>query len=120
MEITTYEAANRYLTKTFVPSFNRRFTVEPAQSESAFTPLVGLDLTLLLSVQHERVVRNDGTVLFEGRVLQLPQTKDRLHYARCPVLVHELLDGAWAVSYQGRSLARFNDRGELQQNRAQA
>ena len=120
LQITTYDAANRYLQRTFVPSFNRRFTVEPAQPESAFTPLVGLDLALLLSVQHERIVRNDGTVLFEGRVLQLPQTKDRLHYARCPVLVHELLDGTLAVSYQGRPLARFTERGELQQHRARA
>jgi hypothetical protein len=53
--VTSYEAANAYLEKTFVPDFNRRFTVKPEQSESAFTSVAGIDLRLLLSVQHERV-----------------------------------------------------------------
>jgi hypothetical protein len=58
-------------------------------------------------------VRNDGAVTFGSRLLQLPRTDGRLHYARCPVLVHELLDGSLGVSYQGRLLARFTDGGEL-------
>lgn len=111
--VTTYAAANVYLEKTFVPDFNRRFTVKPEQSESAFTSVAGIDLRLLLSVQHERVVRNDGAVIFGSRLLQLPRTDGRLHYARCPVLVHELLDGSLGVSYQGQLLARFTDGGEL-------
>lgn len=111
--IRDYEAANRYLQEKFVPDFNRRFTVPPAQRESAFTRLAGVDLSLVLSAQHERVVRQDNTVLFEGRVLQLEPTKHRAHFVRCPVLVHELPDGRLAVSYQGRQLAQFTPDGEL-------
>jgi len=105
--ITTYEQANRYLEEVFVPDFNRRFTVKPLEKGSAFVPVVGIDLKLLLSVQHERIVRNDSTVSFKRLLLQLPPGRDRLHYVRCPVLVHELLDGNLAVSYQGRLLARY-------------
>jgi hypothetical protein len=111
--VRTYEAANEYLEKVFVPDFNKRFTVTPAQPERAFVPLVGVDLRLLLSVQHDRVVAKDSTVAFEGLKLQLPAGRDRLHYVRCPVLVHELLDGHLAVSYQGRLLARFTRDGDL-------
>ena len=111
--ITDYAAANTYLETTFIPDFNRRFTVRPAQPERAFLPLVGVDLRLLLSAQHERTVRNDSTVTFERLVLQLPPTRDRPHYVRCPVLVHEFPDDSLGISYQGRLLARYTRQGTL-------
>ena len=112
-KIRDYNAANRYLQEHFVPDFNSRFTVRPAQSESAFVKLVGADLDLVLSTQHERVVRNDGTVIFHRVILQLPKLHGRASYARCPVLVHELEAGNLAVSFQGRELARFTAKGDL-------
>ena len=115
--VRDYEAANDYLDRHFVRNFNRRFTVEPAQSESAFVPLAGLDLELLVSIQHERRVRADNTVLFEKRVLQLPSSPWRMHFARCPVIVHELIDQSLAVSYQGREIARFDRSGERIESR---
>ena len=111
--ITDYAAANTYLQTVFVPDFNRRFTVPPAQPGSAFLKLVGLDLRLVLSAQHERVVRNDSTVVFGSLTLQLPPTKWRRHYVRCPVLVHELPDTTLGLSHQGRLLARYDRTGRL-------
>lgn len=112
-DIHTYQAANQYLVRTFVPDFNRRFTVRPTQSESAFTPLTGVDLDLLLSSHHDRIVRGDNTVAFEGLALQLPASSERRQFARCPVVVHELTDGRLAVSFQGHQLARFDRTGVL-------
>ena len=111
--ITTYAAANEYLARVFVPDFNRRFTVTPLQAGSAFVPLIGVDLELLLSVQHERTVNNDSVVSFESLSLQLPRRTDRAHYVRCPVLVHEFPEGTLGVSYQGRLLARYTREGQL-------
>jgi hypothetical protein len=62
-------------------------------------------LNLLLSIQYQRVVRGDSTVSFGNLSLQLPKTRERWHYARCPVLVHEFLDGTLGVSYQNRLIA---------------
>src|SRR5439155_17012252 len=90
--ITDYPAANVYLQATFVPDFNRRFTVRPAQPGTAFVKLVGLEFRLVLSAHHERIVRNDSTVPFDRLLLQLPPTRHRPHYVRCPVLVHEFPD----------------------------
>ena len=112
--ITDYDEANVYLERRFVADFNRRFTVEPADPASAFVPLVGVDLELLLSVQHERVVQNDSTVRIENLRLQLPRTRQRAHYVRCPVLVHRFLDDTLGISYQGQLLARYDASGELQ------
>ena len=109
--IRSYQQANRYLDDTFIPDFNRRFTVQPAQPGSAFTRLAAVDITLLVSIQHERVVANDNTVAFGKLSLQLPRLRDRLHLARCPVLVHELLDDSLGVSFGGKLIARFNRQG---------
>ena len=111
--IADYDAANRYLERHFIADFNRRFTVRPAESETAFVPIAGLDLTLLLSVQHERMVRNDNTVSFRKRRLQLPSTKHRSHFVRCRVTVHEFADGTLGVSFQNKLLARYSEDGEL-------
>ena len=62
--------------------FNDRFTVNPAQPETAFVPLNDVELDLLLSVHYERIVRNDNTVLFRRQVLQLWPTEYRLHFVR--------------------------------------
>jgi transposase len=110
--VTDYAAAQEYLQRVFVPDFNRRFTVKPQQSELAFIPMAGVDLELLLSVRHERTVRADNVVVFNRLLLQLGSDDRRLHYARCPVHVHELVNGTLAVSYQGRLLARFSPDGQ--------
>ena len=109
--ITDYEAANRYLEQHFIADFNRRFTVKPAQPESAFVKLAGIELELLLSSQHERVVRNDNTITFKNLILQLPSTRHRIHFVRCPVTVHQFSNGTLGISYQGRLLARYDASG---------
>jgi len=111
--VSSYSAANRYLDETFIGDFNRRFTVRPRERGSAFTALAGLDLELLVSAQHERIVQKDNTVAFERLFLQLPPSPERVHYARCPVLVHELVDGDLAVSFQGKLIGRFDRQASL-------
>ena len=110
--ITSYEQANRYLEEVFAPDFNRRFAVAPAQRQSAFTPVPkGMDLSLLLSIKHDRIVRNDNTVTFRNLILQLCSTPSRLHFVRCPVTVHQFSDRTLGVSYQGQLLARYDSHG---------
>src|SRR5262249_46961846 len=99
------------LEQHFVPNFNRRFTVKPAQPESAFVKLGGIELELVLSSKHERVVRNDNTITFKNLILQLPSTRYRIHFVRCPVTVHHFADGTLGISYQGRLLARYDAAG---------
>lgn len=112
-QIADYAAANRYLEEFFIPDFNRRFTVKPAQKESALVKLGGIELELVLSARHERVVRNDNTVTFQNLILQLPPSRQRIHYVRCPVTVHQFSDGELGLSYQGRLLARYHRDGAL-------
>jgi len=111
--ITNYAAANRYLEEHFIADFNRRFTVAPAQKQSAFTQLPGIQLDLVLSARHQRIVRNDNTVVLRNLILQLPTTRQRIHFVRCPVTVHQFSNDTLGVSYQGRLLARYDSSGGL-------
>jgi hypothetical protein len=111
--IRDYEAAQRYLKEVFLPDFNRRFTVEPSQPGSAYVPMTGIDLDLVFSARHERVVRNDNTVTFRALTLQIPPSPSRPHFVRCPVVVHEFPDGTLGISYRERLLARYDGNGAL-------
>jgi transposase len=112
-DIKDYEEANKYLKKRFWPGFNRRFTVKPAQQESVFLPMAGIDFDLILSAQYERTVRNDNTVTYNRVTLQLPPSKTRMHFVRCKVLVHEFVNDTLGISFQGSLIARYTQEGEL-------
>lgn len=109
--INAYDAANAYLVEHFIPDFNRRFTVKPEQADTAFIPLIGMDLRQMLSIQKQRIVQNDNTIRFKGMVLQIPRTSHRQHYVRCPVTVHEFTDDTLGISYQEKLLATYNQDG---------
>lgn len=119
-DIRTTEAANRYLRDHFIDDFNRRFSVKPKQKESAFVAMVGLDMELLVSEQHQRTVGHDNTIHFQGTLLQLESSKNRASYARCKVKVHQLLNGTLAVTFSGKCIARFNSDGQMEKKRRAA
>ena len=56
-------------------------------------------------------MRNDNTVTFKNLILQLPSTRHRIHFVRCPVTVHQFANGTLGISYQGRLLARYDAAG---------
>jgi transposase len=104
--IGSIEAANAWLTASFVPAFNARFAIKPEEEGTAFLPFVG-DLENILCIQEERVVGNDNCVRYEGRVLQIPEQAHRRHYVKAQVRVHEYPDGSLAIFHGPRQLVRF-------------
>jgi hypothetical protein len=56
---TTLEAANAFLTETWVPFHNRTWTVPAAGERTAFVPYTGGQLDRICAVHHERVVGHD-------------------------------------------------------------
>src|SRR4051794_25519813 len=74
--LASIEAANHWLATVYIPQHNARFAVAAAQERAAFVPLLG-GLDDILCVQAERVVGNDNTVRYAGRVLQIPEQRHR-------------------------------------------
>ncbi len=101
----TLEQADKVLWE-FLPQFNARFGVPPAQAGLAYRALPqGMDLEGVLCFKYQRTVARDNTVGFDGQTLQLLPGLDRLSYARARVEVQERLDGSLAVIYQGKTIA---------------
>ncbi|MGB2800472.1 MAG: ISNCY family transposase [Dehalococcoidia bacterium] len=102
------EEANQVLWD-FLPRYNRRFAVPAAQAGSAYRqPGEGFIPDEVFCFKYYRTVGADNVVRFgghpsaEGQVLP---TNGRSSYARARVEVHERMDGALAVYYQGDLLA---------------
>ena len=102
---TTIEQANKVLWD-FLPRFNQRFAVAPAQPGSAYRQLpAGMSLDAVICFKYIRTVANDNTVQFNGTTIQLLADDYRASYARVNVEVQERLDGSLVVVHQGKSLA---------------
>jgi hypothetical protein len=97
--ITTMEAANRFLVD-YLPRYNRRFSVFPAQGADLHRPLpAGCDLAGILCLKTERALRNDFTVAHHGALYQIEDTLRARH-----VVVEERCDGSLRITHQGRRL----------------
>jgi hypothetical protein len=112
--IEDMEEANRYLEESFIDDFNERFTVEAREDGSVFVPLLGLGLDDILCLKEHRVVGNDNCVRYKNLSLQIPPVKDRYHFVRANVVVHEYEDGRMAVVHEGRrKLGVYDVEGNL-------
>jgi transposase len=119
-DITTLEAANRYLEEVYRPAFNAEFQ-QPAREEgSAFVPWIGGSLDDILCEQYERTVSHDNCVRFEGITLQIPPDRHRCHYVKAKVRVHCYPDGSLSVFHGPRKLANYDAEGRLKQDTIQA
>lgn len=72
--ISSLPEANTFLEESFLPFWNRRFAVEPADPTDAHRTLPqGLDLLALFADVEERVIRNDFTFRFKNQHFQIEQ-----------------------------------------------
>lgn len=97
-------SANRVLA-SFLPRYNRRFAVPPADPEPAWRPLPPeVELDAVLAFRYRRVVARDHTVRVGGIVLDLPPGPGGHGYAGRRVEVSLRLDGRLVVSDVGQRL----------------
>lgn len=111
--ISTGEAANAFLTGTWVPFHNRTWTVPAAGEGTAFVPYAGGQLDRICALQHERVVGNDNCVAFGRRRHQIPKASWRYSFAKCRVKVYEHLDGTLSLGHGPHTLGHYDAEGRL-------
>jgi transposase len=109
--ITTIEAANAWLRDTFVAEYNRAFMIAPLEEGSAFVADPSGAWREVLCIEEERVVRNDNTVPWGGKHLQLPASRLRPHFVKATVQVHEYPDATVGVFLGPHRLATFTAAG---------
>jgi transposase len=116
--IRTVDSANAWLKAHDIAEPNARFTVDPEQEGSAFVPDAKEMWREILCVVEERTVAADNTVAWNGKRLQLPESRLRPHFVKAQVRVHEYPDGACAVFLGPHRLADYEPDGALRVPRA--
>jgi hypothetical protein len=97
--IHTLEQANVFLREYYLAEFNRRFAKPAAEKGTAFRKCTRKDLDWVFSIQTERTVAHDNTIVLQNRYLQLAKTRCRNTLAGCTVTVCEHLDGRLSVRW---------------------
>ena len=119
--ITTIEAANRYINEVYLPIHNEQFCVKPASDKRAFIPWSSAVTTALediLCLEEYRIVQRDNTVRYKGLVLQIPKNEYRSQYIKAEVKVHEYLNHQLAIFYGPLCIGRYDANGILTSDKA--
>jgi hypothetical protein len=106
--IDSYEAANEYLEKEYLPAHNRRFAVPAAQPEDYHgRKPTARRLGEIFRLETERGIGNDWVIRHEGGNLHLKSGSRRYGPTRSKALVCEWEDGTMGcTTAEKRSLLR--------------
>jgi len=109
--ITTVEAANAWLKTHYIAEHNAAFAIKAEQEGTAFVADIHEAWREALCVIEERTVANDNTIAWNGRRLQLPESRLRPHFVKAVVRVHEYPDATLSVFLGPHRLATFTTEG---------
>lgn len=94
--LATIEAANGFL-EEWLPIYNRRFSVQPAQAADLHRPKrAGGDLNRILCLKTPRCLRRDWTVAHHGQLYQVRTNVRATH-----VIVEDRVDGTMRMTHNG-------------------
>jgi len=101
----TLEAANACLETQFLPDWDERFTVSPANTADAHRSLTEMhNLAATLSRVEMRTIATDYTIQFERKRYQIARASVRVAMKGQKVRVEARLDGSLAMRYEGAYL----------------
>ena len=105
--ICSVKEANQFLDTFYIEEFNRKFQVAPSQRGTAFVPLQNQDLDRIFSIHHDRLVKEDNTVQFANKILQIEPTPVRTTLAGCRVTIYEHLDETLSIGFGPHTVGRY-------------
>ena len=101
----TLEQANQVLGKIFLPWWNRRCTVKPAQADDAHRPLNQQhNLEAIFSLVEQRQVLRDYTFRYGGQIYQIQRESIVPGLRRATLRLEQRGDGSLAVAFRGQYL----------------
>jgi len=104
-KIKSYEEANGFLEREYLPEHNRRFTSEPAAPEDYHRPKPSRqELEEVFRLETDRVIGNDWVVRYRNRYLQVKHAGRQYAPAKSKVQVCEWEDGRLEIRYRGQKM----------------
>jgi len=97
--IKTIEEANKFLAE-YLPKYNKKFAVNPHEKTDLHRKIPkGLNLDSILCIKEERVLRNDFTISYKGKLYQITES-----IKAEKVTVQERINGKMLITYNGVSV----------------
>lgn len=97
--IKTIDEANKFLAE-YLPKYNKKFTVDPKEKADLHRKIPkGLNLDGILCIKEERVLRNDFTISYKGKLYQITEG-----IKAQKVTVEERINGKLLITYKGKTL----------------
>lgn len=106
-DISTMEEANIFLEKIFIPKFNERFAVVPkekADIHRVVSKELNRKLPQIYSIQSQRKVQNDYTIMFNNQFFQLAEQQPTTVFKKDSVTIEEHLNGDVKICLNGNYL----------------
>ena len=105
LDISDYGEANRYLEEVYIPFWNERFAVEPAEPRDVHRRLPKrFDLESLFAETRTRTIGNDFTITYKGRKLQIAKSQARGIRPGHKLTIEIRLDGSTRYRWNRRYL----------------
>jgi len=101
--VKTITEANEFL-QEYIPKFNAQFGVIPTKNKNIHREInkeLEEKLPQIFSIQNERKVHNDYTVMFETQYFQLEQEQPTTVYKKDSVLIEKHLDEVIKINLKG-------------------
>ncbi len=103
--IKTMKTADKLLQKTFCDELNQKFAVLPLEQEDYHRPLpAGVNLEDVFCFEQDRKIRNDWTISYKSRQLQIEKKNSILPQPKDKVMVRERLDGSIDLIFKEQKL----------------
>lgn len=105
--ISTVEEANLFFKEVFIPSFNAKFSVEPASKANMHQTLTKTErknLSSIFSRQEKRTIQNDFTFSFQNRWYQLTENQPATICKKDEATVEEHLDHTIHIRLRNKEL----------------
>jgi hypothetical protein len=93
--VASIEQANMFLKKEeYIEKHNAKFAVDPIAPGNAHRDLANHDLNQIFCIKEERVLTNDFTISYKGRIIQLEKDQRALIRPSNKIIVHEHFDNS--------------------------
>lgn len=100
--ITSRDAANDYLETVYIPQHNTRYARNPRNPIDIHQRVGETDFNYVFATLCQRTVRNDWTIQYEHKQLQLDNSRPAIVKPKDLVTVRQLLDGRLIVSIRSQ------------------
>ncbi|MDR0313353.1 MAG: ISNCY family transposase [Treponema sp.] len=102
--ICTIEDANKFLSETYLPKMNRKFSRPPRSEDDAHVDIGKVKIDDILCMEFDRVISKDYIIRFETRLFQILDTNKTLPRTKDKVLVRVKLDYSIQILWKDKPL----------------